>query len=66
MSRSFWLGAIAGALALNLVYACTGSPDTPRQCIPPNAVDYQAGAWFDSEGRAVLVAPEEDSYEWCE
>lgn len=38
---------------------------TPATCVPARAVDYRAGAWYDDAGAVVLVAAEEDSYDWC-
>lgn len=49
-----------------LVIAATDDP-APAPCVPLHAVDYRGDldAWLDADGRAVLLAPEEDTYPWC-
>lgn len=36
-------------------------------CVPYRAVDYRGDldAWVDINGKVVLIAVEEDTYDWC-
>ena len=66
---SIWAAVITGAVIVLLVTAATLWPGDPTSdpCVPGYAVDYdgQLGAWLDRDGRIVLLAEFEDSYEWC-
>lgn len=37
-------------------------------CVPAIAVDYDGtrNAWLDADGNEILLAIEEDTYEWCD
>lgn len=37
-------------------------------CVPARAVDYRGdlNAWLDARGQVILIAEEEDTYDWCD
>ena len=58
------LAAFVGLSVGMLVGPPTVGGDAP--CVPGYAVNYNgAGFWEDREGRAVLLAENEDTYDWC-
>ena len=56
---TFVLGMTVGVA---LQYAVWDSSDN---CVPGTAIAYSGGAWWDRDGRAVMVTPEEDSFPFC-
>jgi hypothetical protein len=41
--------------------------DPSVECVPGYAVDYDGtlGAWLDRDGKVVLLAENEDTFDWC-
>lgn len=59
------VGIILG-IGLFALAAAIGTPDR-APCLPADATAYDgAGVWYNDEGRAVALAENEDSLDWCD
>lgn len=58
---------LGGLLGVVMALLWPKADPTSDPCVPGYAVDYdgQLGAWLDRDGRIVLLAEFEDSYDWC-
>lgn len=72
MNRQWWWGYLCGCLMAGVstgLYHRWNPPTIvlPAACVPAEAVDYDGplGAWLAADGSVLLIATEEDTYDWC-